>query len=170
MCFHWAPNAVMPSAVVRSSTCAGAICGGEVGCGAWAEAWVANVSGAVASAAQAMSPATLWVRMVSSRWYPPPTRQHDARRLRPSLQREGRRGRVSRGDEGIQGGPGRFVNGPKARTLSVQRTCRWRPYFESYLAVIAAVFLPSQGLSTSGPLSPDSEITSAVNVATMLQN
>src|SRR5262249_47466743 len=75
MCFHWAPNAVMPSAVIRSTTCAGtsagAICGGEVGGNAWAEAWVANVSGTVTSAAQVMSPATLLVRMVSSRLPPP---------------------------------------------------------------------------------------------------
>src|SRR5260370_42459444 len=106
MCFHWAPNAVMPPAVVRSTTCAGtsagAICGGEVGCGAWAEAWVANVSGAVATAAKAIGPATLWGRMGSSRWYPPPTRHHNARRVRPALQREERRGRARRQDESVQ--------------------------------------------------------------------
>src|SRR5260370_9742185 len=62
-----------------------------------------------------MSPATLWVRMVSSRWYPPPTRQHDARRLRPSLQREGRRGRVSPGGERIQGVVGHFISAPKGQ-------------------------------------------------------
>src|SRR5262249_20179771 len=86
------------------------------------DARVANVSGAMASAAQAMSPATLLVRMVSSRWYPPPppylprSRARVGRGRSPSaasLQREGRCGRVSPGGEGVQGVVGRFATGTK---------------------------------------------------------
>src|SRR6266849_4011759 len=109
-----------------------------------------------------MSLAILSVRMVSSRLYPPPTRQHDARRLRPSLQREGRRGRVIPGGKGVQGVVGVSLNGAKgegAPLLSMRRTSRRRPCFESYFAVIEAAFLPSHCRSTNGPLSPDNEIT-----------
>src|SRR5215475_1970619 len=104
MCFHWAPNAAMPSAVMRSTTFAGtktgAICGGEVVCGAWAAAWLANVSGTVTSVVQARSLAALLVRMLSSRWYPPSTHQHGGSGLR---YRARRRGKVSPRGNGIQG-------------------------------------------------------------------
>src|SRR5262245_27996692 len=53
MCFHWAPNAAIPSAVNRSTTCAGgrtgASCGGDVGGSGWADA--ASINGAMASTA-----------------------------------------------------------------------------------------------------------------------
>src|SRR6516164_9959650 len=61
MCLHWAPNAAMPSAVNRSTTCAGgktgASCGGDVGGSGWAEA--ASINGAMASTAPA-APAARW--------------------------------------------------------------------------------------------------------------
>src|SRR5437660_12139742 len=114
-----------------------------------------------------MSLATLLVRMVSSRSYPPPTRQHGARRLRPSRQREGRRGRVSPGGQGVQGVVDVSLAGQtRGRIpLSARRTWRWRPGFERYFVVIAGGFFPTHCGSANGPLSPDNEITRAVNVA-----
>src|SRR5215470_455259 len=57
MCFHCAPNAAMPSAVNRSTTCAGtsagAICGGEVGGSGWADAAVREIVASMAPASSA---------------------------------------------------------------------------------------------------------------------
>src|SRR5215510_9064889 len=68
MCFHWALKAAMPSAVIRSTTCAGtsagAICGGDVGGSGCAD--TAMIKEAVASTAPASSVATFFWSMVSS--------------------------------------------------------------------------------------------------------
>src|SRR5258707_8492597 len=59
MVFHCAPNAAIPGTVIRSTTSdgtsVGAICGGDVGGGAWADAPVAIIIGIKASAAPATS-------------------------------------------------------------------------------------------------------------------
>src|SRR6516164_473520 len=66
MCFHWAPNTAMPSAVNRSTTCAGgktgASCGGDVGGRGWADA--ESIDGAMASTVPATSLARSWFLMV----------------------------------------------------------------------------------------------------------
>src|SRR5215472_14612033 len=66
MCFHWAPNAAMPSAVNRSTTYAGgrtgASCGGDVGGSGWADA--ASIDRAMASIVPATSLARSRVLMV----------------------------------------------------------------------------------------------------------
>src|SRR5882757_5056924 len=66
MCFHCALKAAMPSAVNRSTTCAGtsvgASCGGDVGGSGWAD--TASIRDALASTAPARSVARLLWRMI----------------------------------------------------------------------------------------------------------
>src|SRR5262249_1745310 len=66
ICFHWAPNAAMPSAVNRSTTYAGgrtgASCGGDVGGSGWADA--ASIDRAMASIVPATSLARSRLLMV----------------------------------------------------------------------------------------------------------
>src|SRR5262249_23265262 len=81
MCFHWASNAAIPSAVNRSTTCAGgrtgASCGGDVGGSGWADA--ASINGAMASTA----PATSLARSQFFMLHPPFS--HDRRRSGPHV-------------------------------------------------------------------------------------
>src|SRR5215470_10680383 len=66
ICFHWAPNAAMPSAVNRSTTYAGgrtgASCGGDVAGSGWADA--ASIDRAMASIVPATSLARSRLLMV----------------------------------------------------------------------------------------------------------
>src|SRR5436853_2331811 len=77
--FHWAPNALMPSAVIRSTTCDGTRVGGICGAGGagaaggaagtCAPAMVAIIMGTTANAAQAMMNLTRsFLRISSSRF------------------------------------------------------------------------------------------------------
>src|SRR5712692_8308722 len=73
--FHWAPNALMPSAVIRSTTCDGTRVGGICGAGGagaaagtCAPATVAIIMGTT-NTAQAMNLPKSFLRISSSRFF-----------------------------------------------------------------------------------------------------